>query len=97
MLTTSLSALTVALLTVSSSEGRDPAVQRPDAGILFILVIGAATDYALLYVARYREQLRITESRGQATMSALRGSIEPILASGETVIAGLLCLHAQRS
>jgi RND superfamily putative drug exporter len=61
-------------------------------GILFILVIGAATDYALLYVARYREALRIHEKRWDATWAALRGSFEPILASGLTVIAGLLCL-----
>jgi RND superfamily putative drug exporter len=61
-------------------------------GILFILVIGAATDYALLYVARYREALRTHEKRWDATWAALRGSFEPILASGLTVIAGLLCL-----
>ncbi|GHF14594.1 MMPL family transporter [Pseudolysinimonas yzui] len=61
-------------------------------GILFILVIGAATDYALLYVARYREALRDHEKRWDATWAALRGSFEPILASGLTVIAGLLCL-----
>jgi len=61
-------------------------------GILFILVIGAATDYALLYVARYREALRAHEKRWDATWAALRGSFEPILASGLTVIAGLLCL-----
>lgn len=61
-------------------------------GILFILVIGAATDYALLYVSRYREALRDTERRWDATWAALRGSLEPILASGGTVIVGLLCL-----
>jgi RND superfamily putative drug exporter len=61
-------------------------------GILFILVIGAATDYALLYVARYREALREHEKRWDATWAALRGSVEPIVASGLTVIAGLLCL-----
>ena len=61
-------------------------------GILFILVIGAATDYSLLYVSRYREQLRVQEDTAAATFAALRGSLEPILASGGTVIAGLLCL-----
>ena len=61
-------------------------------GILFILVIGAATDYSLLYVSRYREALRDHEKRWDATWAALRGSFEPILASGGTVIAGLLCL-----
>ncbi|GAA1598372.1 MMPL family transporter [Leucobacter chromiireducens] len=61
-------------------------------GILFILVIGAATDYSLLYVSRYREELRLVQDRGTATFRALKGSLEPILASGGTVIAGLLCL-----
>lgn len=61
-------------------------------GILFILVIGAATDYSLLYVARYREELRNTEDKWSASISALRGSFEPIVASGLTVIAGLMCL-----
>ncbi|TRY18376.1 MMPL family transporter [Tessaracoccus rhinocerotis] len=61
-------------------------------GILFILVIGAATDYALLYTARYQEELRRNKTRVAATRKTIRGSIEPILASGGTVIAGLLCL-----
>ncbi|GAB6856564.1 MMPL family transporter [Microbacterium xylanilyticum] len=61
-------------------------------GILFILVIGAATDYALLFVSRFREGLRVEEDRGRAVLSAWKGAFEPILASGGTVIAGLLCL-----
>lgn len=61
-------------------------------GILLILVVGAATDYSLLYVARYREALTQYVSRWDATRAAWRGSLEPILASGGTVIAGLLCL-----
>ncbi len=61
-------------------------------GILFILVIGAATDYSLLYVARYREALRDVPARWDATVVALKGSLEPILASGGTVVVGLLCL-----
>ncbi|RYU09562.1 MMPL family transporter [Nocardioides iriomotensis] len=61
-------------------------------GILFILAIGAATDYALLIVARFREELRDTESKYDAMGRAYRRSLEPILASGLTVILGLLCL-----
>ncbi|KTR08805.1 MMPL family transporter [Curtobacterium luteum] len=61
-------------------------------GILSILVIGAATDYALLYTARYREALRDHRTGWGATKAALRGSLEPILASGGTVIVGVLCL-----
>uniref|UniRef100_UPI003F750C9B MMPL family transporter n=1 Tax=Microbacterium azadirachtae TaxID=582680 RepID=UPI003F750C9B len=61
-------------------------------GILFILVIGAATDYALLFVSRFRESLRVEQDRAKAVLSAWKGSFEPIVASGGTVIAGLLCL-----
>ena len=61
-------------------------------GILFILVIGAATDYSLLYVARYREELRVHQDKAVATFKAIRASVEPIVASGSTVIVGLLCL-----
>ncbi len=60
--------------------------------ILFILAIGAATDYALLLVARYREELRDHESPYDAMKVAYRAVLEPILASGTTVILGLLCL-----
>ncbi|MEV7606554.1 efflux RND transporter permease subunit [Paenarthrobacter sp. NPDC089322] len=61
-------------------------------GILSILVIGAATDYALLYVARFREALTHTTNRTQAVLTAWKASFEPILASGATVIIALLCL-----
>ncbi|WP_145943729.1 MMPL family transporter [Corynebacterium glyciniphilum] len=61
-------------------------------GILFILVIGAATDYGLLYTARYREELGRHDSAWSATVAALRGTWQPVLASAATVIAGLLCL-----
>lgn len=61
-------------------------------GILFILVIGAATDYSLLLVARFREELRFSQDKWAAVWKAVRGSFEPIVASGATVIAGLLCL-----
>jgi RND superfamily putative drug exporter len=61
-------------------------------GILFILVVGASTDYALLLVSRYREELHDHERSWQAMKRAWRGSVEPIVASGATVILGLLCL-----
>ena len=61
-------------------------------GILSILVIGAATDYALLLVARYREALYEVQSTWAAIGRAFRGSFEPILASAATVIAALLLL-----
>ncbi|MET9229307.1 MMPL family transporter [Lentzea sp. NPDC003310] len=61
-------------------------------GILSILVVGAATDYALLLVSRFREELRDTEDKLAAVKTAWRGTIEPIAASAGTVILGLLCL-----
>lgn len=61
-------------------------------GILDVLVLGAATDYALLLISRYREELHLHQSRYTAMRVALRGVVEPILASGSTVIAGLMVL-----
>jgi RND superfamily putative drug exporter len=61
-------------------------------GILFILVFGASTDYALLLVARYREELARTADPRSAVRIALRASVEPITASAGTVVLGLLCL-----
>lgn len=93
VLATSMFALCVALLSVWwLAKAEIVLLSGQTQGILFILVIGAATDYSLLYVARYREELRHTENKWDATGKALRGSVEPILASGGTVIAGLLCL-----
>jgi RND superfamily putative drug exporter len=68
------------------------AVNGQSQGIASILVVGAATDYGLLLVARYREELRREESRFTAMRIALRQSWEPIVASGATVILGVLCL-----
>ena len=93
VLLTSTFALCVALLTVWWLAKAGVFVLNGQVqGILFILVIGAATDYALLYVARFREAIARGEARWKATTSAWRGAFEPILASGGTVIAGLLCL-----
>ncbi|MFD8557543.1 MMPL family transporter [Streptosporangium canum] len=61
-------------------------------GILFILVIGAATDYALLLTARFQEELAATGDRFAAGRVALRRSFEPIVASAATVALALLAL-----
>ncbi|MEJ7649936.1 MAG: MMPL family transporter [Nakamurella sp.] len=61
-------------------------------GILFILVIGAATDYGLLLTARYREELTRIQRPIDAMKVAWRACLEPIAASAATVIIGLLCL-----
>ncbi|KQY77433.1 hypothetical protein ASD13_01730 [Microbacterium sp. Root1433D1] len=93
VLSTSLFALCVALLVVWwLAKFEILLLSGQTQGILFILVIGAATDYALLLVARFREELRVSQDKGTAIMAAWKGSVEPIVASGGTVIAGLLCL-----
>ena len=61
-------------------------------GILSVLVIGAATDYALLLIARYREELQFTDNRFVAMRAAYKGVWEPILASGSTVAISLMVL-----
>ncbi|MFI7678089.1 MMPL family transporter [Actinophytocola sp. NPDC049390] len=61
-------------------------------GILFILVFGAATDYALLLVSRFREELRDADDKYTAVRTAWRATLEPIAASAGTVVLGLLCL-----
>lgn len=60
--------------------------------IMGILVIGAGTDYALLLVARYREELRRHEDRHEAMAFALHRAAPAILASAATVCIGMLCL-----
>ncbi|MEU0649165.1 MULTISPECIES: MMPL family transporter [Streptomyces phaeochromogenes group] len=61
-------------------------------GILSIVVIGAATDYALLLTARFREELTRSNDRVTAAWAALRGSFGAITASAATVALGLLAL-----
>ncbi|MBF4769503.1 MMPL family transporter [Nocardioides agariphilus] len=61
-------------------------------GILTVLVVGAGTDYALLLVARYREELRRHEDRHEAMAFALHRAAPAILASAATVVVGMLCL-----
>lgn len=61
-------------------------------GILSVLVFGAGTNYALLLIARYRDELRLVEDRREAMARALRGAGPAIIASGSTVVLALLTL-----
>ncbi|WP_246086547.1 MMPL family transporter [Nocardioides humi] len=70
----------------------DLTVNGQSQAILSILVIGAGTDYALLLVARYREELRRHEDRHEAMAFALHRAAPAILASSATVCVGMLCL-----
>ena len=66
----------------------DPAAS----GITSVLVFGAGTDYALLLIARYREQLRLREVRYEGMQHAVHRTSEPVLASAGTVVISLLVL-----
>ena len=61
-------------------------------GILSVLVFGAGTDYALLLISRYRDQLRLAEDRYDAMRHALARTAEAVLTSAVTVVLGLLTL-----
>ncbi|GAB2968785.1 MMPL family transporter [Streptomyces pseudoechinosporeus] len=67
-------------------------VDPQSAGVLMVLVFGVGTDYALLLIARYREELHRHEDRHQAMRIALRRSGPAILASAATIAVGLACL-----
>lgn len=69
-------------------------VNAQSAGILTVLVFGAGTDYALLLVARYREELRRHEDRHEAMALALHRAGPAIIASAATVALSMLCLLA---
>jgi RND superfamily putative drug exporter len=93
VLLTSLLALGAASFVIYQLAANDViTLNGQSQGILFILVIGAATDYSLLLVSRFREELRRTEYQVDAMRATLRGTVEAILASGGTVILGVMTL-----
>jgi putative drug exporter of the RND superfamily len=93
VLFTSMAALATAILLVYYLAKADIVLLNGQVqGILFILVIGATTDYSLLYISRFREELMNHRTKWEATKTALKSSFEPIIAAGGTVTVGLLCL-----
>ncbi|MEU5599322.1 MMPL family transporter [Streptomyces sp. NPDC020298] len=70
----------------------DLPVDPGSASILMVLAFGVGTDYALLLISRYREELHHHEDRHVAMAEALRKAGPAVFASGATVVAGLLCL-----
>ncbi len=93
VLLTSVFSLCAAALVIKPLAGNGTILLNGQSqGILSILVIGAATDYSLLLVARYREELTRNAEPRRAMARAWRASVPPVLASAGTVIAGLLCL-----
>ena len=89
-----------AVVALMTSEGviyflakyADLTVNGQSQGILTVLVVGAGTDYALLLVARYREELRRHDDRHEAMAYALHRAAPAIIASAATVVVGMLCL-----
>ncbi|MCB2413998.1 MMPL family transporter [Demequina sp. TTPB684] len=93
VLTTAMIALSAAIVLVYALAKADViTLNGQSQGIMFILVVGATTDYALLLVARYREELLHRASPYDAMWVAWRRSFAAIAASAGTVIAGLLVL-----
>ncbi|MFF3317782.1 MMPL family transporter [Streptomyces sp. NPDC003035] len=81
-------------VTYGLHQGFDISVSGQSTGVMTILVFGAGTDYALLLVARYREELRRVPRPYDAMLAALRGCGPAVLASSGTVAVGMLCLLA---
>src|SRR6201999_4557494 len=67
-------------------------INGQSSSIMSVLVLGAGTDYALLIVARYREELHKTADKHEAMRAALRSAGPAVFASAATVIAALFCL-----
>ncbi|QIX25190.1 MMPL family transporter [Nocardioides sp. JQ2195] len=70
----------------------DVAWNESTVGILSVLVFGAGTNYALLLISRYRDELKVHDDRSEAMSLALRRTAEAVLTSAGTVVAGLLTL-----
>ncbi|CUM35994.1 MMPL family transporter [Streptomyces gardneri] len=81
-------------VTYALHQGFDISVSGQSTGVMTILVFGAGTDYALLLVSRYREELRRVPRPYDAMVAALRGCGPAVLASSGTVALGMLCLLA---
>jgi RND superfamily putative drug exporter len=92
LLSVGIASQTAAGVVYGLARGAGLLVNGQSQGILTVLVFGAGTDYALLLVARYREELRRHQDRHDAMAQAMRGAGPAVLASGTTVVLSLLCL-----
>ncbi|GAA3131621.1 MMPL family transporter [Streptomyces rectiviolaceus] len=92
LVTAVISLFTAQALIYLLAEHAGLTVNGQSAGILTVLVFGAGTDYALLLVARYREELRRHEDRHEAMQLALHRAGPAVIASGATVVVSMLVL-----
>jgi RND superfamily putative drug exporter len=81
-----------AVVATNVLQGVGVAWDESTVGILSVLVFGAGTDYALLLISRYRDELKTTDSRHEAMAHALARTTEAVLSSATTVVLGLLTL-----
>jgi RND superfamily putative drug exporter len=93
----SLGAVTAAKAAAHGMANADLTVSTLSSSILVVLVLGAASDYALLLIHRYRDELRHHAAREDAMAQALRKVIPTLLASAGTITAGMVCLLAAQS
>jgi putative drug exporter of the RND superfamily len=92
-----LAALVVAEAGAHGVANAGLTVSTLSASIITVLVIGASTDYALLLIHRYREELRQHDTAEDAMAVALRRTFPTLIASAGTVTCAMLCLLAAQS
>ncbi len=80
------------VLATQTLAGLDVPWDESTTGILSVLVFGAGTDYALLLISRYRDELRTFDDRREAMAIALRRTSHAVLSSATTVVLGVLAL-----
>lgn len=81
-----------AILGTQALNALDIAWDGSTTGILSVLVFGAGTNYALLLISRYRDELKLVDDRVTAMRTALQRTAESVIASAATVVVGVLCL-----
>ncbi len=93
----SLGAVTAAKAAAHGMASAGLTVSTLSSSILVVLVLGAASDYALLLIHRYRDELRQHARKEDAMAQALRKVMPTLLASAGTITAGMVCLLAAQS
>ncbi|MFE7241103.1 MMPL family transporter [Streptomyces sp. NPDC057582] len=92
LLTVGVAFLTTQAVSYLLAKGFGLTVGGGNEIVVTALLFGVGTDYAMLLLARYREELRVHEDRHEAMQTAVRRAVPAIAASAATVSIGLLCL-----